>query len=190
MSKVRCQFQCQSKKSWFQNVKESISKISIPRSSNGQLQCRACWWFIVLQLWSDLPGFFKTIFLRKSLRDWSILQIYHNFDWSHMIALKRCCAFMVSVLQWQRTTRPPVVQSTTTVWTAATALTTSPSASWSAGKAAWSDTVTFGNLLRWAKAQTNFIASYIHLDAHCLASSDELEPLEIYIHTQSVTSSG
>ena len=101
-----------------------------------------------------------------------------------------CCAFMVSVLQWQRTTRPPVVQSTTTVWTEATALTTNPSASWSAGNAKWSDTVTFGNLLRWAKAQTNFIASYIHLDAHCLASSDELEPLEIYIHTQSVTSSG
>ena len=138
----------------------------------------------------NLPGFYKTILLRKSLRDWSILQIYHNFDWSHMIALKRCCAFMVSVLQWQRTTRPPVVQSTTTVWTEATALTTSPSASWSAGKTAWSDTVTFGNLLRSAKAQTNFIASYIHLDAHCLASSDELEPLEIYIHTQSVTSSG
>ena len=65
MSKVRCQFQCQSKKSQFQNVKESISKISIPRSSNGQLQCRACWWFIVLQLWSDLPGFFKTIFCAK-----------------------------------------------------------------------------------------------------------------------------
>ena len=49
MSKARCQLQCQSKKFWFQNVKESISKISIPRSSNGQLQCRACWWFIVLQ---------------------------------------------------------------------------------------------------------------------------------------------
>ena len=111
MSKVRCQFQCQSKKSWFQNVKESISKISLPRSSNGQLQCRACWWFIVLQLWSDLPGFFKTIFLRKSLRDWSILQIYHNFDWSHMIALKQLLClhgFCFTVTAYHAAARCPI----------------------------------------------------------------------------------
>ena len=43
--------------------------------------------------------------------------------------------------------------------------------------------------LQVAAAQTNFMASYIHLDAHCPASLDELEAQDIR-YTQSVTSSG
>ena len=197
MSKVQCQFKDPNSKVKCPKLKSNVQCQRINfKDPNSKVQCSiAVSWMLMVHCFTTLIRPARVFFSKQffGAKAWGTSPFFtYSITLIEAIWLlwNDCCAFMVSVLQWQRTTPPPVVPSTTTVWTAATALTTSPLASWSAGNAKWSDTVAFGNLLRSAKAQTNFIASYIHLDAHCLASSDELEPLEIYIHTQPVTSSG
>ena len=78
---------------------------------------------------------------------------------------------IVFLFQWRLTTRQLVVRSTTIASTEARALTTSPSGSSSAGRSV-------GGGREGASKQTNFMASYIHLDRHL----GELEPQDIHTH--------
>ena len=97
------------------NLKKPDSKMSKKQFQRSQFQGPAMVNCSVVHadgsLFYNLPGFFKTIFLRKSLRDWSILQIYHNFDWSHMIALKRLLClhgFCFTVTAYHAAARCPI----------------------------------------------------------------------------------
>ena len=112
---------------------EQITPVTVRHAGESNVQCPKCDFnFNLFQSAISIVQKFEGL-----VHSSDIAQLWLNY--AIWLLWNDCCAFMVSVLQWQRTTRPPVVQSTTTVWTAATALTTSPLASWSAGNAKWSD---------------------------------------------------